>query len=96
MILSSVPISLRKPGVYSEFEFKDNVGGLIPLPRRVVVVAEAKGGTAAIETPVQIFSLGDADAKLGVGTMANLLVQMCFATGQLRGATPEILIELSC
>ncbi len=89
-ILTSVPISLRRPGVYSEFEFDANPNSLVPLPKLVVIVAEAKGGTAAFNTPIQIFSATDGDAKLGAGTMSALGCRMAFAVGALRGSTPEV------
>lgn len=90
MILTTVPISLRKPGVYSELEFVENAQSLVALTNRVVVVAEASGGTATVELPVELFNVVDADAKLGVGTPAALAARMCFKTAQLKGTSPEI------
>lgn len=90
MIVVTTPSSLRRPGAYAEFKFVAANQQLVPLPLRVVVVAEAKGGTAAVEVPIQIFDETDGDTKLGVGTMAALLCRMAFATANLKGASPEI------
>lgn len=89
-VLSTVPISLRRPGVYSQFAFNANPGSLVALPKLVVIVAESKGGSAALGTPIQIFSAADGDAKLGQGTFAALGARMAFAVGALRGATPQV------
>ncbi len=89
MIPTNVPTSLRKPGVYTEFSFVDNVGGLVALPKRVVCVAEAVGGTAPLNLPVQLFSESDADTKLGVGSLAALGIRCAIATAQMQGASPE-------
>lgn len=90
VILTTVPVSLRRPGVYSEFEFVANAQNLIALPNRIVVVAEAKGGTAAFDQAIQVFSEVDADAKCGANTFAATGARMAFATGNLRGSTSEI------
>jgi phage tail sheath gpL-like len=89
-VLSTVPVSLRRPGVYSQFTFNANPGSLVALPKLVVIVAEAKGGSAAFGTPIQIFSAADGDAKLGQGTFAALGARMAFAVGALRGTTPQV------
>lgn len=94
MILTNVPISLRKPGVYTEFAFVDNVGGLASLQKRVVVVAEmSAAGTAIPNLPVQVFSSADGDAKCGAGSFAALGVRAAIATAQLKGgASPQFWI----
>lgn len=89
-IPNNVPTSTRRPGAYPEFQFVQSASLLTPLELRVVVIAEAKGGTAAVETPVQIFSQADADTKLGKGTFAALGARAAFAQAQLEGNTPEI------
>lgn len=89
-ILTQVPVSMRRPGVFSEFEFDQNPNSLVAIAKIIVVVAEAKGGTAPIEQPIEIFSGVDADAKLGQGTPAALGCKAAFATGNLLGSTPRV------
>lgn len=89
-IPNNVPASVRKPGVYPEFQFVQSASLLTPLELRVVVIAECKGGTAAIEEPIQVFSETDADAKAGTGTLGALGCRKAFETAKLKGSTPEI------
>lgn len=89
-IPSTTPTSLRRPGAYSEFQFLASGQQLVPLPLRVVIVAESKGGTATVETPIQIFSEADADTKLGTGSFAALMARDAFTTAKLKGSSPEI------
>lgn len=89
-VLSTVPISLRRPGVYSQFTFNANPGSLVAIPKLVVIVAEGKGGTAPFNTSIQVFNAADADAKCGQGTFAALGARAAFAVGALRGTTPQV------
>lgn len=91
MIITSIPSNVRRPGAYSEFAFVQAGQSLVPLPLRAVVVAEkTTSGTAALETPVEIFDESDADAKGGQGSLAAILCRTAFAQGKLSGAQPEI------
>lgn len=90
MIVTQTPNSLRRPGSFQEFKFVAASQQLVPLAQRVVIVAECKGGTAAIEVPIQVFDEDDADTKAGVGSFGALMCKMAFATMNLKGAGPEI------
>lgn len=90
MIPNNIPSSLRRPGAYPEFQFVQSASLLTPIETRVVVIAEAKGGTATIEQPTQVFSETDGDAKSGVGTLGALLCRKAIETAKLIGTTPEI------
>lgn len=90
-IQTSIPGSKRRPGAYHEFRFVES-GQLVPLDRRVVVVAEkSAAGSAAVDTPIRIFDELDADAKLGAGSLAALGARRGFLQGKLGGlGAPEI------
>src|ERR1043166_7276498 len=91
MIVTSIPNNVRRPGAYSEFAFVQAGQSLIPLPLRAVIVAEkTAAGTAALETPIQVFDENDADAKGGQGALAAVLCRTAFQQGKLSGAQPEI------
>jgi phage tail sheath gpL-like len=91
MIITSIPTTVRRPGAYVENKFVQAGQSLVPLPLRAVVVAEkTAAGTAAIETPIQVFDEGDADAKGGRGSPAAILLRTGFLQGTFSGATPEM------
>jgi phage tail sheath gpL-like len=89
-IIVNTPSNLRRPGVFPEFDVQ--VGqSLVPLPLRVAIVAEkTAAGSAALETPVQVFSESDADAKGGIGSLAAVLCRTAIAQAALSGASPEV------
>jgi phage tail sheath gpL-like len=89
-IIVNTPSNLRRPGVFPEFDVQ--VGqSLVPLPLRVAIVAEkTAAGSAALETPIQVFSESDADAKGGVGSLAAVLCRTAIAQAALSGASPEL------
>lgn len=90
-IVTSTPSNLRRPGAYSEFLFQQAGQSLVPLPLRAVVVAEkTSAGTAAIETPVQVFDEADADTKGGLGALGAILCRKAFEQAKLSGASPEV------
>lgn len=93
-IVTSTPSNLRRPGAFSEFNFVQAGQSLIPLSLRAVIVAEkTAAGTAAIETPIQVFSETDADTKAGQGSLAAILCRTAFQQGKLSGAQPEIWLD---
>ncbi|MEO7735522.1 MAG: hypothetical protein ABIY55_31500, partial [Kofleriaceae bacterium] len=90
-IVTSIPSNLRRPGAFSEFAFVQAGQSLIPLPLRVVIVAEkTSAGTAAVDTPIQIFDEDDGDTKFGRGALGAVLCRTAFAQTKLSGASPEI------
>ena len=91
MIVTSVPASKRRPNAYSEYKFVPAGQQLVPLPLRVVAVGVGSAaGTAAIETPVQVFDEDDADTKAGRGSDLALMLRKMFEQSALQGASPEI------
>jgi len=96
-IQSTTSSSLRRPGVFNEFKFRSAGQQLVPLPQRVVIVAEASSaGTATPEVPVQVFDEDDADTKAGKGSPAALMARVALAQAKLISAkgfaSPEIWI----
>lgn len=94
-IQSTTSAALRRPGVFNEFKFRSSGQQLVPLPQRVVIVAEASlAATATPEVPIQIFDEDDGDTKLGKGSFAALMARVALAQAKLISAkgfsSPEI------
>lgn len=91
-IRSSLPSNVRKPGVYHEFDWAAAGQALVPLDRRVVILAEkTAAGTAAADAPVQLFGAVDGDEKCGVGSLAALMNRQAILQATLSGfGAPEI------
>ena len=87
----SIPTTLRRPGVYTEFVV-DSRGTVQIVPVRVAVVAiKSAAGTAAAGVAVQVLDEDHADQLAGRGSQGALLLRACFLQGQRSGqATPEI------
>lgn len=93
-IVGNIPSSLRRPGVYSEFKFLAAGQSLVSVPLRVVIVAEkSSAGTAAADTPVQVYDEDDADTKAGKGSLCAILARTGLAQAKVQdGLQPEIWI----
>lgn len=91
-IRSSLPSNVRKPGVYHEFDWSAAGQALVPLDRRVVILAEkSSAGTATANTPVQLFGAVDGDEKCGLGSLAALMNRQALLQAVLSGfGAPEI------
>lgn len=90
MIITTTPANVRRPGAYPEFKFLAAGQQLVPLPLRVAIVAESKGGTLTLGVPIQVFDEDDADTKCGKGSFAALMARMALATMKIKGSGPEI------
>jgi phage tail sheath gpL-like len=92
-IQTSVPSSIRRPGVMGEFRFVPGGQSLVAVPQRVVIVAEvSSAATATDEVPVQVFDEIDADAKCGRGSFAALMCRVAFEQIKLSGNPVEVWI----
>jgi phage tail sheath gpL-like len=91
-INTTVPSSIRRPGAFHEFRFNAAGQQLASLDLRLVIVAEkTAAGTAAADTPVQIFDELDSETKLGAGSFADLGAKKALAQGKLNGGgSPEV------
>ncbi|OOH87337.1 phage tail protein [Pasteurellaceae bacterium 15-036681] len=71
-----IPSSLRKPGVYSEYNNKDAVTALPVNPQEVLIVAPQTATLeSAFSAPVKIFSDAEAETTFGAGSWAHLMVR---------------------
>jgi phage tail sheath gpL-like len=92
-IVTSLPSNVRRPGAFSEIKFQQAGQQLVPLPLRVVIVAEkSAAGTATVDAPIQVFDEDDADTKAGQGSFAAIGARKAIEQGKLMGSTPEIWI----
>jgi phage tail sheath gpL-like len=90
-IITTVPASKRRPGVYVQHKEEPAGQSLIPIPTRVVCVGiKATGGTATAETPVQVFDAADSDAKAGKGSELALMARAMLDQSALEDGKPEI------
>lgn len=87
----SIPVTLRRPGVYHEFLI-DNRGTVQILPVRLCVAAiKSAAGTAVPGVAVQVLDEDSADALGGRGSQAALLLRAAFSQIQRGGqGGPEL------
>jgi phage tail sheath gpL-like len=91
VIITNVPSSKRRPGGYAQYKFVPSGNQLVPLPLRVVAIAQGTtGATLAVDTPTQIFDEDDADAKAGKGSDLALMLRKMLDQAALIGTSPEI------
>lgn len=71
-----IPSTIRKPGIYTEFNTKMAVNTLPANLYRVIIVAQRLAtGTVLANTPVDVFSDEDAAVYFGRGSIAHLAVR---------------------
>ena len=91
MIITNVPSTKRRPGGYAQYKFVPSGNQLVPLPLRVVAVAQGTtAATLAVDTPTQIFDEDDADSKAGRGSDLALMLRKMLDQAALIGTSPEI------
>lgn len=78
-----IPNSLRKPGVYTEYNAKGAVTTLPTNEQEVLIVAPMVGGTTAFTQPVRVYSDLDAAAVFGAGSWAHLMTRMAITNNSL-------------
>lgn len=90
-IATTVPASTKTPGFYFEFNVANAARGLVPLPRRIAIVA-AQGATATktVVTVNQVFSEADADSFYEQGSEAALMAKFGLRAGKNFGKAAEI------
>lgn len=72
----NIPSSIRKPGVYSEYNTKDAVTALPVNPQQVLIVApQTSVIEAAHSEPVRVFSDAEAEKIFGKGSWAYLMTR---------------------
>ncbi|MCT8556990.1 phage tail sheath subtilisin-like domain-containing protein [Glaesserella parasuis] len=71
-----IPNSIRKPGVYTEYNNKDAVTTLPTNEQEVLIVAPMTTQvTGSYSLPVKVFSDTDAEQAFGAGSVAHLMVR---------------------
>jgi phage tail sheath gpL-like len=81
IVFENIRYSLRRPGVYSEYNLSLAALGL-PLNAQKVVILGQKttAGTATAEVPVKCFSAQDAETYSGVGSVLDLASKAAYAS----------------
>lgn len=73
-----IPVDLRTPGVYMEFDPSQAIQGLTPMPWRALLIGQMlQAGSATEGELVRVVGAGDDDArgKFGAGSMLHRMVQ---------------------
>lgn len=78
-----IPNSLRKPGVYTEYNAKGAVTTLPTNEQEVLIVAPMIGGTTAFTQPVRVYSDLDTATAFGAGSWAHLMTRMAITNNSL-------------
>ena len=78
-----IPNSLRKPGVYTEYNAKGAVTTLPTNEQEVLIVAPMVGGATAFTQPVRVYSDLDAEQAFGAGSWAHLMTRMAITNNSL-------------
>lgn len=78
-----IPNSIRKPGVYSEYNNKDAVTTLPTNEQEVLIVAPMVGGSTAFSAPQKVFSDTEAETLFGAGSTAHLMVRQAIKNNPL-------------
>ncbi len=85
---SQIPASIRKPGVYGEFNTKLAVRSLPANVHNMCIIAQKiAAGTIAALKPIQVFSASDAATYFGIGSIAHKMVQAAIAGNQYLNLT---------
>ncbi len=73
---SQIPASIRKPGVYGEFNTKLAVSSLPANVHKMCIIAQKlPAGIIAALKPTTVFSAADAVSYFGIGSIAHKMVQ---------------------
>ena len=72
----NIPTSLRKPGVYTEYNSRNAVSTLPTNEQNVLIVAPMLNATKAFSAPIPIYSDVDAKNTFGAGSWAHLMARI--------------------
>ncbi len=90
----AIPSTIRKPGIFHEFDLVSGAVGLTPLPNRVLLVGELLGGvgpgSAVADVFQQIFDENQVDLLFGEGSVAALMCRKALEAGRRIGVQPEL------
>ena len=81
---NQIPVLIRTPGSYLEFDNSKAINGLVATPQKILLIGQrVTAGTVAANVPTRIYSGDQARLSFGNGSM---LAAMCFAA---RAANPS-------
>lgn len=90
-IVTGLPNNVRRPGAFSTIKWQNALTTALNELRAVIVAEKSATGTAAADTPIQVFDEDDADLKAGMGSPGALGCKKAFEQGKLmNGAQPEV------
>lgn len=76
---NQIPVNLLTPGQYVEFDNSRAIGGLVPVPQKILLIApKLAAGTAAADVPFQLGNEADGIAQLGRGSIGAAMVSALF------------------
>ncbi|MBR0574073.1 MULTISPECIES: phage tail sheath subtilisin-like domain-containing protein [Pasteurellaceae] len=78
-----IPRSIRKPGVYTEYNNKDAVSTLPINEQEVLIIAPMLGGDSDFTKPVKVFSDVEAEKLFGAGSTAHLMSRQAISNNEL-------------
>lgn len=85
----NIPSTIRKPGVYSEFNYDNAIQGIpINAPKVAIIAQKTASGTATAEKPIKILSEADGILYGGAGSVAALTISATLKVN------PTLLIDL--
>lgn len=86
----TIPATVRRPGVYTQFLVDRGSSAALPV-RLAVLAIKSASGTATPGVAEQVLDSAHADVLAGRGSQGALMLRACFMQGQRSGsATPEI------
>ena len=87
IVFQTVPDSIRKPGIYGEYNFNLAKAGLPALEQKLLLVgAQLAAGTQPVHVPVAITGSRDGEALFGAGSELDRMIKAAFA------ANPSVLL----
>ena len=78
-----IPTSIRKPGVYTEYNSRNAVSTLPTNEQEVLIVAPMLGEGSEFTAPVRIYSDYDAEVAFGAGSWAHLMARIAIQNNPL-------------
>lgn len=79
----NIPTSIRKPGVYTEYNSRNAVSTLPTNEQEVLIVAPQIGAESAFSAPVRIYSDIEAEKIFGAGSWAHLMARIAILNNPL-------------
>lgn len=79
IVFDNIPNSIRRPGVYSEYNLSLANQGLLANAQKICILGQKiAAGTATVEVPVKCYSSDDSDTYSGQGSILALCAQAAY------------------